>query len=519
MKRRTAKVLTLIFILCISLIVASCSMSTTNKQESETNKTEKTDKTEESSGPKQSKEPVTIVTLHSEGTVPAENASIIAEVRNRTGINWSPLLVGPGELDTKLNTMIASGNLPDIFAFDQTKGELYIENGILLELDDLLKEHGKEVLQNCEDYLGQGLNAGGITWGIPAPAGYPTTMAIRTDWLKNLNLSMPDDLDSFYNVMKAFTYDDPDQDGKDDTIGLANCIKYYPSIYSNIFGAFGIPCGRPILVDGTVTTSMKHPNYLKAIEYFRRLYSEGLMEPDFATIPNMSCLEKLWNGTYGAIDFAPTGTTNNWLGRYTEEVKPTFDFVIIKGEDGVGGTIKTYSTTYKGIPKSCKHPEEAMRLLNYLSSVEGDELLYLGIDGKHFKWVDKNEGKFEYLPPYDVSATHRADGAFIFWPLFSRINDNTEIRTLNSLTRRGLELCRENFLEDAFIFGVPQIAKELGSTLTDIEIEALANLIVTTGDVKAEYESYIARWMAEGGEVWEQQATEIYKKENPGKLD
>jgi len=37
--------------------------------------------------------------------------------------------------------------------------------------------------------------------------------------------------------------------------------------------------------------------------------------------------------------------------------------------------------------------------------------------------------------------------------------------------------------------------------------------------VKAEYESYIQRWMDEGGEVWEQQATEIYKKENPGKLD
>lgn len=514
MKKRTINVLVLIFILCLSLIVTSCSATTTSKKEGETTKTG-----ESSAVATDNKEPVTIVTLHSEGTVPAENASIILEVRKRTGINWSPILVGPGELENKLNTMIASGNLPDIFSFDQTKGELYVENGVLLELDDLLEKYGQEVLKNVKDYLGQGLNAGGVTWGIPAPAGYPSVLAIRTDWLKNLNLEMPTDLDSFYNVMKAFTYNDPDQDGKDDTIGLANCIKYYPSMYSNLFGAFGIPIGRPIIVDGKVTTSMKHPNYLKAIEYFRKLYNEGLMEPDFATIPNMSCLEKLWNGTYGAIDFAPTGTTNNWIGRYTEDPKPTFDFTIIKGEDGVGGTIRTYSTTYKGIAKSCKHPEEAMKLLNYLSSVEGDELLYLGIEGKHFKWVDKEEGKFEYLPPYDVSATHRADGAFIFWPLFSRVDDNTEIRTLNSLTRKGLELCRQNFLEDAFIFGVPQIAKELGSTLYDIEIEALANLIVTTGDVKAEYESYIQRWMDEGGEVWEQQATEIYKKENPGKLD
>ncbi|NSW90747.1 MAG: extracellular solute-binding protein [Firmicutes bacterium] len=509
MKSKVIKVLVLVFAFCMLFAVTSCKMTTTGIQTGD-----KGDDATDRSATEQKKDPVTIVSLHEEGTVPAENASIIAEVRKRTGINWSPILVGPGESMTKLNAMIASNSLPDIFSFSQSNGELYVQNGILLELDELLKTYGKDILENRKDYFGRGLNAGGITWGIPSPPGYPTSLAIRTDWLKNLNMDMPNDLDSFYNVMKAFTYNDPNKNGKNDTIGLASCIKY-DSMYTNIFGAFGIPYGRPIMVDGVVTTYMKHPNYLKAIEYWRKLYNEGLMEPDFATIPNMACLEKLWNGTYGAIDFPATGTTNNWLGRYTEEVKPTFDFAIIKGEDGIGGMVQPFSTSYKGIAKSCKNPEEAMKLMNYLTTKEGDELLYLGIEGVHFKWIDKANGKFEYLPPYDVPATHRSDGGFIFWPLFYRYNDNTEIMTLNSTTRKAFDLCSKNFLKDAFIFGVPAIAKELGTTLSDIEKEALANLIVTTGDVEAEYKKYISRWMAEGGKIWEQQATEIYKKENP----
>lgn len=46
-------------------------------------------------------------------------------------------------------------------------------------------------------------------------------LILREDWLENLNLEMPKTLDDFYNVFYAFTYDDPDGNGVDDTIGLA----------------------------------------------------------------------------------------------------------------------------------------------------------------------------------------------------------------------------------------------------------------------------------------------------------
>ena len=62
---------------------------------------------------------------------------------------------------------------------------------------------------------------------------------MRVDWLKNLGLEMPTDLDSLYDVLYAFTYDDPDGNGQQDTVGIVMPMAQYMQ-WDNLFGAFGI---------------------------------------------------------------------------------------------------------------------------------------------------------------------------------------------------------------------------------------------------------------------------------------
>ena len=59
-----------------------------------------------------------------------------------------------------------------------------------------------------------------------------------------------------------------------------------------------------------------------------------------------------------------------------------------------------------------------------------------------------------------------------------------------------------------------EASTEYGSTLSDITSEALAQLIVTTGDVEAEYNAFVERWNNEGGLEFEAEATAAYKAEN-----
>ena len=46
-------------------------------------------------------------------------------------------------------------------------------------------------------------------------------MFIRQDWLDNLGLKMPTTIEELKEVARAFTEDDPDGNGQNDTYGLA----------------------------------------------------------------------------------------------------------------------------------------------------------------------------------------------------------------------------------------------------------------------------------------------------------
>ena len=46
--------------------------------------------------------------------------------------------------------------------------------------------------------------------------------------------------------------------------------------------------------------------------------------------------------------------------------------------------------------------------------------------------------------------------------------------------------------------------------LSDIIKDAFCSLIVTSGDVEAEYNSYVEKYLKSGGAEWMEQATAIY---------
>ena len=329
-------------------------------------------------------------------------------------------------------------------------------------------------------------------------------------------MEVPTTLDELYEVMKAFTFNDPDGNGQNDTYGFVGTGSN-TAYYENIFAAYGIPMGRMILLeDGTVTTYMKHENYLKAVEYFRRLYQEGIMDPDFATLTDMETFERLWNGACGMLGFRAVGITNNWYpGRYTFEVpenpEDIFAQVLLTSEvtgETVGAVAEHVGTTgcACAISAKCANPEAALKLIDYMYfTKEGQDLIYLGVDGVMFQWTDEANGKYERLGDYKDDTLHRAAGAFVYGAGFTV--DNAENRTLNACTREMQAKEKEVALDYVFIPVTLDSQSEYGTTLGALQWEAFCNLIVTTGDVQAEYEEFLARWDEEGGQEYEEEAT------------
>lgn len=452
---------------------------------------------------------------------PNDDNIVLQELEKRTNTKINMIYVPAGDIGTKLNAMIAAGDLPDIFQSGGQDLEDLKAAGLLADMTDVLDAVGENVLAETGEYIHDiTANKDGIYMIPNANIGYMTNINIRTDWLENLGLEMPTDLESFAAVMHAFTYDDPDGDGEDNTYGYSLGFDNFVGgpVGNNIFGAFGIPRGQNIeLEDGTVTTWVKHPKFLDAIKYIKGLIDDGVCEPDYMTIPTMSMFEKLWTGVSGCLEWECVGPTNNWMpGRYTEDPVPTLGFTTLTGPDGECGTPAAYPNMTSGwvFSSACENLEGAARIANYLMSEEGNNLVYLGVEDVMYKWVDKENGQIERIGEYADDATHRANGGYCYWSLFTPKN-SAEIRTLNAQTQEGVALANANGIDWVYITENSDVAAEFGADMRQVINEMIAELLVTdVDDMQDVYDDYMAEWSEVGGADWEVEVTELWNAQN-----
>ena len=453
------------------------------------------------------------------GILPPEENFVLDGLEEKLGFNLDIIVCATNDdYNNRLATLKAARNLPDIVPATRAELVEMVENGVVLPLDDLLKEYGQNIITDKGQYL-EGYTIDGQIYGISSVGAediQPYMMAVRKDWLDNLGMAVPTNLDELYEVLKAFTLNDPDKNGEKDTRGLCISLNSAYTYKYVIYEAFGISPRYANLVDGKVVPDLLHPNYLEMIKYYRKLYHEGLMEPDFATRPWIQCAEDLWNGKFGAIVFAPGGTANNWMSRYSEP-KPEWVFLNLYGVDGVQHGFDNSRPDLAdcvAISAACENPVEAMKFLDYFVTEEAQDLILLGIEGKHF--VNNEDGSASYLSPYaeDISL-QRNEGGAAYAYIIGSLKHNAPTKTLNATTRDAINLGLSNPFADAvYLFTTPEIELELGSLLTDISLEAFASLIVSNGDIEAEYQSYVDKYLRSGGQEWIEQATEIYNSQN-----
>ncbi len=140
----------------------------------------------------------------------------------------------------------------------------------------LIEQFGEENVMFQIDHDGE-------CWGVPVSyQAVPNTAVIRQDWLDNLGLDMPTDYESLEVVLKAFTEDDPDGNGKDDTFGIHTCKKGlgFPWVYENYALANN---SHRVLEDGTVVNTSMMDGMKDAVKLIGKWYQAGWVDPESIT--------------------------------------------------------------------------------------------------------------------------------------------------------------------------------------------------------------------------------------------
>lgn len=449
-----------------------------------------------------------------------EKDPVIQEINKKLNIKIK-IITSPYETwIEKYNIYVTSGDIPDLSV---TTGpgtanfNDWAKQNIYMDLTELYKQY----CPNIQKYLSNDIIEahkmdGGKLYGIPKPSISDSAYAIRADWLKNLKLEMPKTLDELYAVLKAFKEGDPDGNKKDDTYGL--CSEDTLSTIDFVFRAFG--CNVPPSMtsenwipdgNGKLTSSLLAPGMKDAVAYVTKLYRDGILDKEWMLTKSQAFNDKLFTGKVG---FMPASFQE--MVAFTEsKIKandPACELTILDGVTGPGG--QNVRPMQKGfymvssISSKVEKPEKILEFVDFLMSEEGDTMIRYGLEGVTYSIKD---GKIvrdeEAVKKYGMEAGHR----------FRQVMQPTTINVMPADDPRAPQLAEmAKILYKGPFYPAPTLSppslKEVTTKMgADFVKNSVTAIITGKGDPAAEWDTFIAKWKAEGGDTLIKEINELYE--------
>ena len=386
----------------------------------------------------------------------SQNLEVWQEVEKRTGIkiNWE--VMPSDQYNAAMQTRIAAGsNLPDILAVPPLwNGDVvkYAEDGVILPLKDLIEKNAPNIMNMFEKYPitrkvltapdGEIYNLAEVF--IEGNEVAPKSLIIRKDWLDKLNLEIPETIDDWYTVMKAFKEQDPNGNGIADEIPFT---LNDGAAYNYLASGFGLTAGvGEFYADdaGKVQYLYSSPEYKELITFLHKLYSEGLIDPQYSTNGDEAKVDAMISKDIVGISVHFAGVDERW-----NKLVPGAEYVLVKPPVGPDGEqpklVKRAPTGMQfALSKDCKDPAAAIRWIDYIwASDEGVILTHFGIEGKTFDYDENGRPKFtDWVTNNpegpDAFSALRSLGAFP-----SLFDNQTKEFMSQSMTPGTLKACEE----------------------------------------------------------------------------
>lgn len=415
----------------------------------------------------------------------------------------------PGStLHEMLPTMIASDELPMVVSFGGSQlSKTYMINamkqGVFWDLTDYIDQFPN--ISQISDITYTAISIDGRIYGLPKERGLARdAVGYRYDWIENLGLEEPKTVDDLYNLMLAFTKDDPDGNGVDDTYGCSINPLSWLNVFSGGPNGWRYENGEMILAQFT-------EEHQKALDMVRSLYEQGALHPEYA-IHTRSQIEALWTEGKAGMYF----NINNFAQFSMEQPEAVVHANGVFSCDK--GTFAPAGSGHNGIlaisKKAVPDEESLLKILSFFDSLGDGEmcnLLVLGIEGEHYNVVDGMA-----VP---VAEKSEEVGQQIYLPYAAPIAvAYPDFRTMpvkrDYLQTRTIEILEENLpyaVANPTTGLISETFNEIGSELNTILNDASTQYIM--GKIsKEQYLEQLQLWKDRGGEKIAHEFAAAYKE-------
>lgn len=360
------------------------------------------------------KEPVTITAVgcllgteqFKEGETKEDNVTT-RWAKEKLGIDFKYLWTTSAEqCDTKLRLSLSSNEpLPDVH-FTNSYGLVsdLMNAGKLMDLKDAFEQYASPEFKAtlADPSLWMKVTKDGGRYAIPmveTKFQNEPVLWLREDWMSKYKLTAPKTLDDLEKIMDIFVNQDPDGNGKKDTVGIsagmADSFNQYMSDVSWVFGAYHAMPGYFIKdQSGKMTYGSIAPGAKEALARLRDWMEKGYIHK-----------EALTHGSTQSAELMNTGHSGVLAGPYWQPGWPIQDvaknspgaivkaYPIPTGPDGVAGRRGAdIDNAFLVVSKDFKHMEALFRYLNKLfegaNKVPGSEFENGFFEGYDYKMVD-----------------------------------------------------------------------------------------------------------------------------------
>ncbi|WP_169507534.1 extracellular solute-binding protein [Paenibacillus harenae] len=448
-------------------------------------------------------------------------------VISKTGIDAKLETFPWNDYTQRLQTIIASGDIPELFRPAGTIDQTLITQGGALALDELLQEYAPNLWKKFPEEVWNKVRAASDDGKIYYIPKYDSDMPgrsiiMRKDWLENVGMEVPTTLEEYVEVLKAFRDKDPNQNGQKDELPTSG--REGARWMDSMFGMYGIAMfeGYPEwqVVDGQMMYAGITPNMKEALAFLNMLYKEKLLDNE--TFLNKS---DTWNakiqsdkvGVWFHIPYQANTVIDN-----LKKVNPNAELVgaPLPKVDGYDGFISQKPLAFIDymIPKSAA--EQAPTILKYLDwwySEEAETFMIYGLEND--TWV-KEDGKIKYLPEKDTQEkmTLRGNGTM---SALSYYDTEFFVKTSELLHGEFTHVIQQMwdtarpFSQFIASDGMPNSVYngfgDIGSH--KIYQEYAAKFI--TGELPIEkFDEYVETWKKSGGDEVSKKVNEWYQKSN-----
>jgi putative aldouronate transport system substrate-binding protein len=411
-----------------------------------------------------------------------------------------------------LNLMLAGGNIPDIVGSSRIRDFVnqFGPEGAFIPLNDLIAEHAPNIAAyyaTRPDIEAAVKASDGQMYYVPyLPDGkYGRAYWIRTDWLNALGLEMPETVDEYEEVLRAFKTQDPNGNG------LADEVPFFARQWPELIRLVTLWDGRAhgsdtyhdfLVEDGKIDHGYVGEGYRDGIANLARWYADGLIDAEIFT-RGSSARDFLLSENLG-------GSTHDWFAstsgynRLSSEIDG-FEFkAFLPPASPSGRRIEEHRRILVkpdgwAIGHTNEHLVETIKYFDFWFTEEGRRLANFGVEGMHYDMIDgKAIFKQDFLDAgpvnrslYQVGAQLQGRGYFQDY--------GYEIQWSNEFALEGIalydtmDLLIPDFLGVSFNADEQKVYDRTWGTIRDYMLERQQAWILGTGDVNAEWDEYLAQ--------------------------